>query len=187
MRVSRVSQLSKLALLFAAPFGRRPGLVLASVHRTFFHSTLASPELAREVQQLRSGNRPPRAGRYGAASNAMGKAHLDSVRNEARALESIGKLIRAGAVVSAAQGAYTTPEMVALERDNLDLMRQGRRQAKAIGAPADVSGWALQRGLSSEQTQAAQMTVTANDWITAIEGTRRSGEDHHGWSDSSIR
>jgi len=74
------------------------------------------------------------------------------------------------AAVSAPQGAYTTPEMVAPEGDNLDLMHQGRGQANPIGPLAEVSTWALQRGLSFEQTQAAQLTVTGNDWITAIEG-----------------
>jgi conjugative relaxase-like TrwC/TraI family protein len=105
-----------------------------------------------------------------ALQHAMGKADLDGMRSEARTWESSGKLIRAGAAVSAPQGAYTTPAMVALERDNLDLMHQGRGQAKPIGVPAEVSTWALERGLSSEQTQAAQLTITARDWITSIEG-----------------
>jgi len=105
-----------------------------------------------------------------ALQHTMGKADLDSVRSQASAWERREKLIFVGTAVSAPQGAYTTAEMVALERDNLDLMGQGRRQAKPIGVPAEVSGWALQRGLSSEQTQAAQLTIAAKDWLTAIEG-----------------
>ena len=65
---------------------------------------------------------------------------------------------------------YTTPEMVALERENLELMRAGRGRAQAITTEQRARSWAAGRSLSAEQVQAAALTLTATDWLTAIEG-----------------
>ncbi len=105
-----------------------------------------------------------------ALQHAMGKADLAQVRRAADARERDSNLIRINAAVRSPQGAYTTPEMVALERENLDWMRQGRNGAESIAGVEEVRAWAARRGLLSDQAAAAQVTLTATDWVTAIEG-----------------
>lgn len=68
------------------------------------------------------------------------------------------------------QGAYTTSEMVALERENIALMREGLGRAAAIAPNDQVESWAVKRGLLPDQAAAAEITVCATDWIPAIEG-----------------
>ena len=48
---------------------------------------------------------------------------MDQVRMESHRFEREGRLIAVGKAVNLPQGAYTTLHMIALERDNIDLMR----------------------------------------------------------------
>ncbi len=105
-----------------------------------------------------------------ALQHAMGEADLDRVRDESARIERSGRLIRAGVSVFSHQGAYTTPEMVALERDNLDLMLAGQGRTKPIASADQVHAWATRKGLLADQTEVAKLTLTATDWLTAIEG-----------------
>lgn len=67
-------------------------------------------------------------------------------------------------------GAFTTPEMAALEQENLILMRDGQGRAEAIASAEDVKRWAARRGLAPDQTAAAETTLSTRDWLSAIEG-----------------
>ena len=101
---------------------------------------------------------------------AMGIADLKGVRRETGLRESRGDLIALGVWPSSPAIAYTTPEMVALERENLELMRAGRGHPEAIATEQDARNWAAARSLSAEQATAAALTLTATDWLTSIEG-----------------
>src|SRR6266851_5083445 len=101
---------------------------------------------------------------------AMGIADLDSTRRETGVREARGDLIALGGSRSSPGVVYTTPEMVALERENLELMHAGRGQSQAIATEQDARTWAVARSLSAEQAEAAVLTLTATDWLTAIEG-----------------
>ena len=68
------------------------------------------------------------------------------------------------------RGAYTTPEMIALERGNIELMRAGQGRAAAIGRSNEIRRWASQRNLLPDQTAVAELTLASTDWITSIEG-----------------
>jgi conjugative relaxase-like TrwC/TraI family protein len=105
-----------------------------------------------------------------ALQHAMGSVELDQIRIESRSFERDGRLIAAGDAVNSPRGAYTTPEMIALERENIELMRTGQRQANAIGTPNAIRGWASDRQLLSDQATVAELTLASNDWITSIEG-----------------
>jgi hypothetical protein len=61
--------------------------------------------------------------------------------------------------------------MLALEGENVALMR-GQRDIHTmpVADAAEVQRWALARGLSLEQTNAAVMTLSSNQGILAIEG-----------------
>ena len=109
-----------------------------------------------------------------ALQHAMGKADLSRVRDESERAERSGRLIRASPSVFSSQGAYTTPEMVALERDNLDLMLAGQGRTHPIANTAQVQAWATRKGLLADQAEVAKLTLTATDWLTAIEGRASS-------------
>jgi hypothetical protein len=60
--------------------------------------------------------------------------------------------------------------MVALERENIELMRTGQGRAVAIGSSHEISLWASHRNLLADQTAVAELTLASTDWITSIEG-----------------
>src|SRR5713226_7081983 len=68
------------------------------------------------------------------------------------------------------RGAYTTPEMIALERGNIELTRAGQGRAAAISSSNEIRRWASQRNLPPDQTAVAELTLASTDWITSIEG-----------------
>ncbi len=109
-----------------------------------------------------------------ALQHGMGRANLARMRDESDRLERSGQLIHAGASVSSPQGAYTTPEMVALERGNLDLMRAGQGRTRPIANVDEVQAWTTRKGLLADQAEAAKLTLTMTDWLTAIEGSAGS-------------
>jgi conjugative relaxase-like TrwC/TraI family protein len=105
-----------------------------------------------------------------ALQHGMGQADLHSIRAESERFQQSGRLIVAGDSVNSPRGAYTTPEMIALERNNIDLMRTSQGQAAAIGSPNEIRRWASERQLLTDQATVAEITLSSNDWITSIEG-----------------
>src|SRR6266851_993329 len=105
-----------------------------------------------------------------ALQRAMGQADLHRIRAESARFGQNGRLIVAGDSVNSPRGAYTTPEMIALERGNIELMRAGQGRAAAIGSSNEIRRWASQRNLLPDQTAVAELTLAAGDWITSIEG-----------------
>ena len=105
-----------------------------------------------------------------ALQHVMGQADLHQIRNESERFQQDGRLILAGDSVNSPRGAYTTPEMIALERGNIELMRAGRGRAAAIGSSNEIRRWASQRNLLPDQTAAAEQILASTDWVTSIEG-----------------
>jgi len=106
----------------------------------------------------------------------MGRADLSQIRNENRRSQERGQLLAVPTSEVATQTSFTTPEMIALERDNLDLMRAGRGRAEPIAQLLEIQQWAAERGLLSDQVEVANITLTARDWLTAIEGRAGSAK-----------
>jgi conjugative relaxase-like TrwC/TraI family protein len=111
-----------------------------------------------------------RALEAGALCYAMGRTDLDLLRQAMEGWEIRGELLAASFEVSSPRGAYTTPDMLALERDNLRLARGGIGRAEPVAERAAVRQWASCRELSREQIAVAEITLTARDWVTCIEG-----------------
>ena len=99
-----------------------------------------------------------------------------SCARESTAWEERRALIALDASISSPNGTFTTPEMVALERDNLDLMRAGRGQNPPIAAAEEIRQWATDRGLLADQIEVAQFILTTPDWVTSIEGRAGSAK-----------
>src|SRR5260221_12744639 len=60
--------------------------------------------------------------------------------------------------------------MLRLEEENIDLMWAGQGQAEPLAQARELFAWALQSGLYVDQMRVAVQTLTAKDWLTAIEG-----------------
>ncbi|MFZ1119166.1 MAG: AAA family ATPase, partial [Candidatus Binataceae bacterium] len=105
-----------------------------------------------------------------ALQHAMGQADLHRIRVESERFQQNGRLVVAGDSVNSPQGAYTTPEMIAFERGNLEMMRAGQGGAAAISSSNEIRRWASQRNLLSDQTAVVELTLASTDWITSIEG-----------------
>jgi conjugative relaxase-like TrwC/TraI family protein len=105
-----------------------------------------------------------------ALQHAMGQTDLHRIRAESERFQQNGRLILAGDSVNSPRGAYTTPEMIALERGNIELMRAGEGSAAAVGSSTEIRQWASQRNLLPDQTAVAELTLASTDWITSIEG-----------------
>ena len=107
---------------------------------------------------------------------SMGAIDLDELRRESRAWEERRALIALGASIASPNGTFTTSEMVALERDNLDLMGAGRGQNPPLAAAEEIRRWATGRGLLADQIEVAQLSLTTRDWLTSIEGRAGSAK-----------
>jgi ATP-dependent exoDNAse (exonuclease V) alpha subunit len=106
-----------------------------------------------------------------ALQHGMGRIDLAAVRKAMAAAEQRGRLIPAEKTDwHHAQGAFTTDEMVRLQKDNLAIRRAGIGQAEPIATVQQVRKWALDKGLSKEQTNAAILALASHDWMNAIEG-----------------
>jgi hypothetical protein len=107
-----------------------------------------------------------------ALQHGMGKIDLAAVRRQIGIQEAAFSLIRAGKPTPRhPQGAFTTDEMLALERENVALMRARlEAHANAVADREEVQRWAEAKGLSAEQIAAAQLALSSDKGIAAIEG-----------------
>jgi conjugative relaxase-like TrwC/TraI family protein len=120
-----------------------------------------------------------------ALRHGVGATDLNHVRAEIKARQEAGQLIAAGHSYLHPLDNYTTPRMVRLERENLQLIYErmltsrpisGIMVRSAVDGNIDVAGtdrvraWAVQRNLLPDQTEAAVFTLTAPRWASAIEG-----------------
>jgi conjugative relaxase-like TrwC/TraI family protein len=105
-----------------------------------------------------------------ALQHAMGRTVLERVRTVIDTYRSNGRLIDLAANHRHPIGAFTTPRMAALEHDNIALMREGRGKAEPIATADVVKRWATRRGLATDQSLAAETTLSTRDWLSAIEG-----------------
>jgi conjugative relaxase-like TrwC/TraI family protein len=104
-----------------------------------------------------------------ALQQGMGAIAIRDVRRAAVERSQVGELIEV-TIKRHPNGAYTTAEMLALERDNIELMRAGLGQATVVTIAEEVVAWAGARGLSEEQTAALKLVLGGNDRVVGIEG-----------------
>jgi conjugative relaxase-like TrwC/TraI family protein len=105
-----------------------------------------------------------------ALQHAMGRIVLERVRSGIDAHKAEGRMIDLAQSHRHPMGAFTTPEMAALERDNIALMHQGRGAAQPIASIDEVKDRAARRGLAADQSLVAETTLSTRDWLSAIEG-----------------
>ena len=112
-----------------------------------------------------------------ALQHGMRRASIDSVRREMGIEEQAQRLVRAQEPdFRHPQGSFTTPEMLALELQNVAMMRAGQGQAHPIALPVVAENWGQRQGLSGEQIGAMQMMLASPNWITALDAIAGSGK-----------
>jgi hypothetical protein len=105
-----------------------------------------------------------------ALQHAMGRSVLEHVRGAVERYGDDGKLIAIAPSHRHPIGSFTTPEMAALERINVAVMRESQGKASAIAEAEKVRRWAARRGLAPDQTAAAEVTLSTRDWLSAVDG-----------------
>jgi conjugative relaxase-like TrwC/TraI family protein len=107
---------------------------------------------------------------------AMGEAPLSAVQ------QRFSTEIAHGGLLEKEQGqtgerAFTTPEMIAMERENIRLMRDGQAQYPAIARFETRQQIETDyRHLSNAQRNAVQEILSSRDHITALEGVAGAGK-----------
>jgi len=102
--------------------------------------------------------------------HTMGRSVLGHVRGAVDLFRYNGELIAIAPSHRHPIGSFTTPEMAALESNNIALMRESQGKASEIADAEKVSRWAARRGLAPDQTAAAEVTLSTRDWLSAIDG-----------------
>jgi len=105
-----------------------------------------------------------------ALQHAMGRSVLEHVRGAVERYRDDGKLIAIGPSHRHPIGSFTTPEMAALESNNIAVMRESQGKASAIAEAEKVRRWTARRGLAPDQSAAAEVTLSTRDWLSAIDG-----------------
>jgi len=105
-----------------------------------------------------------------ALQHAMGRTILDRVRDSIENHREESRLIEIAPSHRHPIGAFTTPEMATLERENVAFMNEGKGTAQPIANPDEVKRWAARRGLAADQTLTAGTTLSTRDWLSAIDG-----------------
>jgi conjugative relaxase-like TrwC/TraI family protein len=116
-----------------------------------------------------------------ALQHGMGRVTLDAVRRQIEQQGAAGRLISTAYDVAHPQGAFTTPEMLALEAENVRLMQE-RRDASTlpIATTDEVQRWAEGKRLSTEQIAAAHLALSSGKGILAIEGYAGTAKTYTG-------
>ncbi|HTT77893.1 MAG TPA: MobF family relaxase [Candidatus Binataceae bacterium] len=154
-----------------APAHFRTALVRGAGHNRDDADAQSAVEFARTHATEREAVIDRRTLEAAALQHAMGRADLDAVRRAVTNDEQRHVLIRAGKPDwQQPQGAFTTDDMLALERANLAMVQAGIDQAQPLAEAQDVRDWATAKGLSADQIDAAELTLTSASWATAIEG-----------------
>lgn len=113
---------------------------------------------------------------YAAVATALVGTGADAMRVE----QEVDRLLDGGRVVELGRDAlqqpvYSTPEQIAIERELVAVAERLTRERRAAPDPQYVLRLCRERGLSAEQTRAAQM-ATSSAAIAVIEGAAGSGK-----------
>ncbi len=112
-----------------------------------------------------------------ALKRSMGEASLEQLRSQFAARIEQGELIQVANPTGAPGRAFTTAEMIELERENINLMRGGQNQHSALASfegRREIGNEYTH--LSNSQRAAVEEVLNSRDQITALEGVAGAGK-----------
>jgi hypothetical protein len=112
-----------------------------------------------------------------ALKHSMGAARLPEVREESERLVQAGVLIEVERGPGQAGRLFTTPEMLALERANIEQMRAGKGNC-AVLVDGSSRQWAAEcyPGLNKDQQRVFYEVLESRDRITGFNGVAGAGK-----------
>jgi len=112
-----------------------------------------------------------------ALKRSMGDVRFAEVKADFEQRVDRGELITRAQPPGAASRAFTTPEMIELERDTMAIMRAGQRTQPALGS-ADIRQDVLQDQpqLTETQRTAVEQILASRDQVQALEGVAGAGK-----------
>lgn len=112
-----------------------------------------------------------------ALKRSMGDATLEEVRAEFNKRIEAGELIEAARAEHEPGRAFTTEQMIELERDNIRLMRAGQNQHEALATEETQRTIEEEHAhLSNSQRAAVEEILSSRDQVTALEGVAGAGK-----------
>jgi len=168
----------------AARFGEQPARVIRSarVHdprqdRDLSPSAHAAVTFAKDRNIERAAVVDERALLRDALSRSMGNRTVGQIRTAFEHRAGGGDLIQVPQPLGIPARQFTTPEMTALERENIARMRSGQSQGTPLAAAAlrrDVADHYSH--LSTHQRAAVEQVLSNTDQVQALEGVAGSGK-----------
>jgi conjugative relaxase-like TrwC/TraI family protein len=108
---------------------------------------------------------------------SMGDASLEEVREQFSQRVERGELIEAARAEHQPGRAFTTEEMIHLERDNIERMRAGQDRDAALATEETRRAIEEQHAhLSNSQRAAVEEILSSRDQVTALEGAAGTGK-----------
>src|SRR5207247_515276 len=112
-----------------------------------------------------------------ALKRSMGESRLSEVKDELARRSDNGELIEMERSTGKPGRAFTTSEMLAYERDTINVMRAGQRQHAPIASPEPRRETESEHAhLSQSQRRAVEQILSSRDQVTALEGVAGAGK-----------
>src|SRR6185437_12666278 len=112
-----------------------------------------------------------------ALRRSMGDVTLREVRTEFDKRVSSGEFIEHGNRTGAPDRAFTTQEMIDLERKTIQMMHEGQNKYPALASNAQRTQVEKEHShLSESQRRAVEQIVSSRDQVTALEGAAGAGK-----------
>lgn len=112
-----------------------------------------------------------------ALKRSLGESRLSEVKAELARRIEVGELIELASDTGAPGRVFATREMLARERETIEMMRAGQRQHPAIASL--TSGQEIEQKhahMSQSQRQAVEQILASRDKVTALEGIAGAGK-----------
>lgn len=168
----------------AIKFGNQPEQVIAAAKTTPQVERSAKQEVPRSALKFseernfeREAVSDERALLRDALKRSMGESKLSEMRAELARRVDADELIEVKRNTGEPARAFTTSEMLACERDTIEMMRAGQRQHPAIASL--TTRQEIEREhvhLSQSQRQAVEQILASQDRVTALDGIAGAGK-----------
>jgi conjugative relaxase-like TrwC/TraI family protein len=169
----------------AQAFGDQPALVVAAAHERATVAEHRAPRItaagamtyAKERNLEREAVVDERVLLRDALVRGMGDVTFGQIRAEFESRVEAGDFVRVEQRPESPGRAFTTKEMLDLERDTMAVMRAGQRQHAPIGSPSVTERLGREHPhLSERQRAVVEQVLSSHDQVMALDGVAGAGK-----------